>query len=152
MARRATVVSSVQVDRPPGEVFGYLADVARHGDWSPKAYRVEGIAPGEQVVMGSRFTSYGWLPNDKDHRNDVEVTEVQAPSRLVLTSTDRGERFISTFTLVPVGGGTQVERVMDMPRPRGVVGALFPLIAMFLVKPDVAKGLGKLKAALEAGP
>jgi uncharacterized protein YndB with AHSA1/START domain len=150
MTRRAQVVSSVQVNRPPAEVFGYLADVARHGEWSPKAYRVEGMSPGEQVVKGSRYTSYGWLPNDKDHRNDVEATEVDAPSRLVLTSIDGGERFVSTFRLVPSDGGTQVERVMDLARPGGVVGALFPLLAMLVIKPDVAKGLHRLKAALES--
>ena len=80
MARRATVVSAVQVDRPPAEVFAYLADVARHGDWSPKAYRVDGVAPREQMTTGTRFTSYGWLPNDRNHRNDVEATDVQPPA------------------------------------------------------------------------
>jgi len=45
MARRATVVSVVQVDRPRVEVFAYLADVAHHSDWSPKADRVKGVAP-----------------------------------------------------------------------------------------------------------
>ncbi len=152
MARRATVVSTVHVERPPEEVFGYLADVARHAEWSPKAYRVQGITPGEQVVTGSRFTSYGWLPNDKDHRTDVEATDVQAPHRLVLTSTDRGQQFISTFTLTPDGSGTNIERLMDLARPCGFPGALFPLIATFLIKPDVTKGLGKLNAALERRP
>jgi len=150
MARRATVVSSVQVERPPAEVFSYLADVARHAEWSPKAYRVEGIAAGEQVVTGSTFTSYGWLPNDKDHRNEVEATAVEAPSRLVLTSSEGDEKVVNTFTLSPAGSGTEVERVMDLPRPSGVVGVLFPLISTLLIKPDVAKGLGKFKAALES--
>ena len=80
MARHETVTASVHVERPPTEVFDYLADVARHVEWSPKAYRVEGVAVGHQVTEGKRFTSYGWLPGDKDHRNDVEVTAVQAPS------------------------------------------------------------------------
>ncbi|MFZ0323746.1 MAG: SRPBCC family protein [Actinomycetes bacterium] len=151
MARREQVVSSVQINRPPGEVFAYLTDVARHAEWSPKGYRVEGIAPGEHVAQGSRFVSYGWLPNDKDHRNEVEATEVLAPSRLVLTSTEPGgEQFVNTFSLSGSGAGTTVERVMDMPRPGGAVGVVFPLIAKFLVKPDVTKGLGKLKVAAEA--
>jgi len=41
---------------------------------------------------------------------------------------------------------------MDMPRPGGAVGVIFPVIAKLLVKPDVTKGLGKLKAAVEASP
>ena len=153
MARRETVVSSVQIDRPPAEVFAYLTDVARHAEWSPKGYRVEGITRGEHVKQGSTFVSYGWLPNDKDHRNEVEATEVVSPTRLVLTSTEPGgEQFINTFTVAPAGAGTAVERVMDMPRPGGAVGVIFPAIAKFLVKPDVTKGLGKLKAAVEESP
>ena len=69
-----------------------------------------------------------------------------------LTSTDRGQQFISTFTLTPDGSGTNIERLMDLARPCGFPGALFPLIATFLIKPDVTKGLGQLNAALERRP
>ena len=36
-----------------------------------------------------------------------------------------------------------------MPKPGGVLGLVFPVILTALVKPDVAKGLGKLKTNLE---
>ena len=149
MARRETVTSSVHVERPPSEVFDYLADVARHGEWSPKPYRVEGVAAGHQVTAGKRFTSYGWLPGDKDHRNDVEVTAVEAPSRLVMSSTDKGQLTVNTFTVAGDGNGSRVERVMEVQRPAGVVGVVFPLIATLLIRPDVAKGLARLKSNLE---
>jgi uncharacterized protein YndB with AHSA1/START domain len=150
MADRVLVTSSVEVARPPAEVFSYLADVSRHGEWSPKPYRVEGVSPGDQVVQGSTFVSYGWLPNDKDHRNEVEATVVDAPSRLVLTSSEGDEKFVSTFTVTPSGGGSSVERVMDMPRPGGALGAVFPVILATLVKPNVNKGMANLKSSLES--
>jgi len=149
MADRVVVTSSVQVARPPAEVFSYLADVSRHAEWSPKAYRVEGMSPGDQVVQGSRFVSYGWLPNDKDHRNEVEATVVDEPSRLVLTSSEGDERFVSTFTVTPSGDGCTVERAMDMPRPGGALGAVFPVILATLVRPNVNKGMANLKKSLE---
>lgn len=149
MARHETVTASVHVERPPTEVFDYLADVARHVEWSPKAYRVEGVAVGHQVTEGKRFTSYGWLPGDKDHRNDVEVTAVQAPSRLVLSSVDQGQVTVNTFMVTADRDGSRVERVMEVQRPGGVVGLVFPLIAMVLIRPDVAKGLARLKSNLE---
>ena len=149
MAGRTTVVASVVVDRPPAEVFAYVADVARHGEWSPRPYRVEGIEVGEQIAVGRSYTSYGWLPNDKDHRNDVEVTEVTAPTRLVLTSTERGEQFVNTFTLSAQGSGTRLERLTDMPQPGGLLGLVFPVIRALVIKPDVNKGLGTLKSLLE---
>ncbi len=149
MARHETVTSSVHVERPPAEVFDYLADVTRHGEWSPKPYRVEGVAAGQPVAPGKRFTSYGWLPGDKDHRNDVEVTAVQAPSRLALSSTDKGQLTLNTFTIAADGTGSRVERVMEVQRPGGVVGLVFPLIAALLIRPDIAKGLARLKSNLE---
>jgi len=146
---RVTVTASVEIAKPPDEVFGYLCDVRRHGEWSPKAYRVEGIPVGAPVDVGTRYASFGWVPNDKDHRNEVEVTELSTPTRLVLTATDGGETFISAFTVTPSSTGSRVTRVMDMPRPGGALGLVFPLILAVLVKPDVAKGLGKLRANLE---
>ncbi len=150
MAERVVFTTSVQVARPPADVFAYLTDVSRHAEWSPKAYRVEGMSPGDHVVTGSQFVSYGWLPNDKDHRNDVEATVVDAPGRLELTSMESGETFISTFNVTASDGGSQVDRVMDMPRPGGAMGAVFPVVLAALVKPNVKKGMGMLKASLES--
>jgi uncharacterized protein YndB with AHSA1/START domain len=146
---RATATASVEVGKPPAEVFAYLCDVSRHGEWSPKAYRVEGVAAGAPLQQGTHYTSYGWVPRDKDHRNEVEVSEVVAPTRLVLTATDGGQKFISTFTVPASGAGSRVQRVMDMPKPGGLLGLVFPVILAALVKPDVAKGLNKLKTNLE---
>lgn len=146
---RVRAVVSVEVDRPPAEVFAYLADVGRHGEWSPRPLRIEGVAPGTAVVTGTRFTSVGWLPGDKDHRNEVEATGVDAPTRLELTSNDRGEQFFNTFTVTPSGSGSRVERAMDMPRPGGFVGLVFPVLLAALIKPDIAKGLRAMKANVE---
>jgi uncharacterized protein YndB with AHSA1/START domain len=137
----------VEVRRKPDEVFAYLADVRRHGEWSPKPYRVESL-DGE-VGLGTTFTSYGWVPRDADHRNDVEVVEYDPPHSLAFSSAERGERFVNTFTLTPTKDGTRVERVLDMPRPHGVAGALFPLVVSGFIRPAVGKGMKMLKARLE---
>jgi uncharacterized protein YndB with AHSA1/START domain len=147
---RFQVVAGVDVDRPPAEVFAYLADVARHGEWSPRPWHAEGLTAGAPVSVGTRFTSYGWLPGDKQHRNEVEVTALEAPTRLVLTSTDAGEQFVNTFTVTPRGSGSRVDRTMDSPLPGGFIGLVFPVLRALLIKPDVAKGMRKLGANLEA--
>ena len=147
MAGRATPTWTVQVARPPEEVFAYLADVRRHHEWSPKPYRVEGLADGP-VGLGTKFGSVGWVPKDADHHNTVEVTEYQPPSRLQLTADDRGQPFISTFTLTPQGGGTKVERQIDMPKPGGI---LFPLLLVGFLRPAIQKGMTMLKTNLEKG-
>ena len=147
---RVHAMASIDVPAPQRSVFDYVSDVRRHGEWSPRAYRVEGVADGP-VSVGTRYTSIGWLPGDKNHRNDVEVTQMSAPDELVLTATDRGERFVSTFTLAPIAGGTRLTRARVMPKPGGVVGVLFPLILRLLIVPDRNNGLSLLKSRIEAG-
>jgi uncharacterized protein YndB with AHSA1/START domain len=147
---RTEIRASVTVDRPAEEVFDYLVDVTKHAEWSPKPYRVEGVTG--PVSVGTTYDSYGWLPGDKDHHNDVAVTVLERPQRLVLTATEKGgEQFVSTFTLTQRGNVTDLERVLDVPKPGGVAGLLFPVLVPTLIRPDVAKGLSKLKQRVEAG-
>jgi uncharacterized protein YndB with AHSA1/START domain len=147
---RVTATASIDVAKPAEQVFAALADVRRHAEWSPRPYRIAELPEGTPVVQGTRYASYGWLPNDKDHRNDVEVTQLEAPTRLVLTATDGGEKFINTFTVTPTSSGSHIERAADMPKPGGVVGLVFPILLKVLVEPDMRKGLGTFKAILES--
>jgi uncharacterized protein YndB with AHSA1/START domain len=149
MGGRAKATCSVVVQRKPEEVFAYLADVDRHGEWSPKAYRVEGL--DGPVTLGSRFTSFGWVPKDADHRNDVEVTTFEPSRRIQFTAHERGQDFLSTYVLTPQGDATKVDKLIDMPKPDGVGGAFFPLVVGGFIKPATQKGMNMLKAKLEAG-
>jgi uncharacterized protein YndB with AHSA1/START domain len=150
MAERSVATFTTTIDRPPDVVFDYLADVSRHGEWSPKPFRVEGSTG--RVRVGDTFTSIGHLPGDKDHRNEVTVVECSPPQRLVLDASEKGEHFINTFELVAQGSGTLLTRTMDSPRPTFPVSVLFPLIMAVFIRPDVEKGLRKLKVALEQTP
>jgi uncharacterized protein YndB with AHSA1/START domain len=148
MTGRVLIETSVDIAKPPDVVYAYLADVTKHGEWSPKAYRVEDVSG--PVAQGTTFTSYGWVPGDKDHRNEVEVTTYDPPRILAFTSSEKGEKFVNTFTLTPSGSGTRVDRVMDMPKPGGFVGVLFPVFVPTVVRPAVAKGMRMLKERVEA--
>jgi len=142
---------TVVIERKPEEVFAYLTDFGRHAEWSPKAYKVESVTDGP-IGVGSKFHSVGWLPNDSKHENEVEVTEYQPSSRFGFNAYDRGETFKNQFVLTPQEGGTRVDRIMDMPNPKGFVGIIFPLIFPLIVKPAIQKGMNQLKQRLEAAP
>jgi uncharacterized protein YndB with AHSA1/START domain len=147
MGGRAVATWNVDVKRSPEDVFAYLTDISKHAEWSPKPYRVESLEG--PIGAGSRFVSYGWIPRDADHRNDVEVTEYQPATRLTMVSKDAGGQTVNTYVLTPVAGGTKVARTMDLPKPPGVAGALFPLIMTAVVKPGVNKGMQLFKQNLE---
>jgi uncharacterized protein YndB with AHSA1/START domain len=144
-----TAVTTVIVRKSPEVVFDYLADISKHGEWSPKAYTATKVTDGT-VGVGTKYRSVGWLPNDSKHENEVEVTAFERPRRFAWTATDQGQAFKSEFTLTPTNGGTRVERVTDMPKPTGFLGVVFPVIFTFLVKPDIQKGLNAFRDKAEA--
>ncbi|MGH3626708.1 MAG: SRPBCC family protein [Sciscionella sp.] len=149
MSGRAKAHLTTVVNRRPEDVFTYLADVDKHAEWSPKAYRVEGFdAPAH---LGSTFTSFGWVPKDADHRNDVEVTAFDPPRKIEFTGRERGEDFLNTYVLTSQGDGTRIDRTLDMPKPGGVGGVFFPLVLGGFIKPATNKGMKMLKANLEKG-
>jgi uncharacterized protein YndB with AHSA1/START domain len=146
MAGRKAITCSVTIAQPPEQVFAYVTDVSKHAEWSPKPFRVEDLSG--PVTKGTTFTSYGTIPGDKNHRNDVEVTEYEPPSRFALRSAEKDEHFFNTFEISAEGAGSKLLRTMDMPVPGGFLGVVFPMFVP-LIRRDVQKGLNKLKANLE---
>ena len=142
------LTGTVVVQRPPQDVFEYLTQVNRHGEWSPKPWRVEGD-PGP-LALGTKFTSIGVVPGDKSHRNEVEVTDCTPPSRIRWETDEKEGHFANTFVLTPEGSGTRVERVFEIPEQKGFVGVIFPLISRFLIRPNFQKGLSLFKQRLES--
>lgn len=153
MADRTSAVWTVDVQGSADRAFAYLADMSRHGEWSPKSFRVEGLSPGP-VTPGTTFVSYGSIPGDKDHRNEVEVTEVVAPSKLAFRSKEpKGDIFVNSFTLTSTGESScRIEREMDMPTPKGVMGVIFPFFLRAYIRPTVQKGMNNLKERIEMAP
>ena len=149
MTGRAKTQVHIVINRKPEDVFAYLADVQKHKDWSPKAYRVEGL--DGPVQLGTTFTSYGWVPKDADHRNDVEVTAFEPSTRIEFTGREKDEDFVNTYVLIADGNATRIDRTLDFPKPPGFTGAMFPLILGGFIKPATNKGMKMLKANLEAG-
>jgi len=148
MPTQATV--SITVDAPPEVVWPFVADITRHPEWSPKDYRVE-LVSGEPNSVGGRYRSVGWVPpNDSNHSNDVEITEVVPVSRFALKATDDGGTFQNTFDLRPVDGGTEVSFHIEFPTMKGLNAVMVPLLFPIVAKPDFRKRLALLKKQVES--
>ena len=142
------MTGSVVVEKPPQEVFDYLIQIARHGEWSPKPWSVE-ADPGP-LSLGTTWRSHGWVPGDKDHLNEAEVTEFTPPSRISWAATEKEGLFVSTYVLTSEGSGTRVDRTFEFPEVKGFVRVMFPVISALIVKPNFDKGLKLFKEKLEA--
>lgn len=139
------------IQAKPEVVWALVADLGTHSSWSPKPYRIGWIS-GEPNQVGSRFRSVGWIPGDKDHSNEGEITERVEPTRFALRSDDNGGWFINEFDVKPVGdGATHVTFTLTFPKMKGFSALAVPILFPLVGKPDIRKRMDMLKAKAEAG-
>jgi uncharacterized protein YndB with AHSA1/START domain len=139
---------TVTIDAPPEKVWPWVADLAKHREWSPKPYRMEWLS-GDPNAVGSRFRSHGWLPQDKDHEMEGTITANEPRSRYELVATDASGDWMNRYELAPHGSGTVVTKTMVGPSPTGAGKVAFPVIFAVLVRPGVQKGMNQLKTTVE---
>jgi uncharacterized protein YndB with AHSA1/START domain len=141
---------TIRIQAPQATVWGLVADLNTHSSWSPKTYTMEWIS-GEPNQVGSTFRSVGWIPGDKKHVNEGEITERVEPTRFALKSQDDGW-FINEFDLKPVGdGATEVSFRLTFPKMKGMKALAAPILFPLSGKPDIRRRLDLLKEKAERG-
>ncbi|HWC41999.1 MAG TPA: SRPBCC family protein [Actinomycetota bacterium] len=123
----APMVSSIEIVRPPGEVYAYVTDPSRFGEWQRDvvAVRIEGGRPGG---AGSRFTTTRRI-GGSDRSMTQEVTEADAPRRWAARAVGGPVRPSATVTVEPLGDGTgsRVTFTLDF-EGHGLGRSLLPLV------------------------
>ena len=138
------------INAPMDVVWPLVSDITKHSQWSPKPYSVEHKS-GMKGEAGSTYSSTGFIPPaEKNHQNDVEITEIISGSKIVFTAHDENGYFKNTFTLEKVSKGTLVTFQHDFPKMKGIARILLPLLLPITGKRDAMARLGKLKAMSEA--
>jgi uncharacterized protein YndB with AHSA1/START domain len=142
-------VYSVTIRAPQQEVFDYVADVSRHGEWGSADDHMKASAetPGKPGV-GARFKDEGML-NGKLNESTVTITTLEPPKRLVLAAEDSNSIFIHEFLFSAAEGGTRVERHVSMSK-----GPFYFPIVLSVFKGTVQKNyngaMANLKTKLES--
>jgi uncharacterized membrane protein len=143
----APIVASVEVERPPDEVFAYLDRLDRHGEWQQDivSTRVETEGPTRQ---GSRAVDTRKFPGG---RRDFtyEITEHDPPRRSSFRVLDGPIRPSGTVTVEPAGNGSRVTLEMAF-EGHGIGKLLLPLVERDARK-RVAASQQRLKERLESG-
>lgn len=126
---RETSTFSVEIGRPAAEVFAYVSDLTRHGEWSPTKLRVEPVAPGRPIAVGEKYRSFGFNLG-RQFENQLEITELEPPKRFGFTAQTQigSQQFRHTFVVTPTADGARVDRMVDAPMLGGVLGLLAPLV------------------------
>lgn len=130
-------------------VWPWVADLERHGEWSPKPYKLE-LVSGDPGTVGSKYRSTGYIPGDSNHANDVIITEVVPNQRFALDASDDNGVYHNTYDFRAVDGGTEVTFTLVFPEMKGATKYLLPVLFPLVGKADIRKRMSLLKAKAES--
>jgi hypothetical protein len=146
----APIVESIEIARSPAEVFAYLDQLDRHGEWQESIVSTSGVSSGP-VGVGTRATDKRRAPGGMKVDATYEIVEYESPRRLRFQVVNGPVRPAGTVTVEALDGGTRSRVTLELAFQGHGIGKLFaPMARRQAVKMLPADQL-RLKQRLEAG-
>ena len=141
---------SVEINKPPEEVFAYLDDVERHGEWQEDIVDVERVTEGP-TRQGTRVRETRHVPGG-NRSMMYEVTAHDPPRQSSFRVLDGPIRAVGTISVEPAADGTKsrVTIAMDF-ESNGIAGKMLLPIARNQARKRVPESQAKMKEVLERG-
>lgn len=142
----ATYAHTVEIERPPEEVFSFVTDPARYPSWQPSLVEIRphfrgSLRRGSTATERRRFLG-----------REVETTwtcvEHEPSSRSAIACDDGPVPFQGTFVLEPLRAGTRFTWVVET---RGRAARLGGPVVGVATKRELAASSRRLKQLLEGG-
>jgi uncharacterized protein YndB with AHSA1/START domain len=143
------ITHSVEIDRPPDEVFAYLDDVERHGEWQSAIVSSKRETDGPTSV-GTRVTDTRKVPGGP-RPVTYEVTEHDPPRKTSFQGVNGPIRPVGTVTVEPLDDGKRSRVTLELDLKGHGIGVLFAPFARMDARKQVPKDQAALKAKLESG-
>lgn len=139
-----TITEDILVECPPAIAFDVMADARNETEWNGDVSRAEMTTDGP-VGVGSRFVTVHGAPLGQI---ESTITTFERPQRLEFSSTSKRMDLDISLVFAEEGSGTVVHGTY-VPKPRGVMAALFPLLKP-MIRRSMAKQHQNLKALCES--
>ena len=143
----APVVERIEINRSPEDVFAYLDDLSRHGEWDDQivATRVETDGP---TRVGTRAIDTRKLPLGKQ---DIayEITEHDPPRRSAFRGTNGAVRPVGSVTVEPLDGGARSRVTLSFELQGHGYGKLLAPLGNREARKHIPNQQAKLKQRLE---
>jgi uncharacterized protein YndB with AHSA1/START domain len=144
------IVSNIEIDRPPEEVYAYVTDPSRFPEWQHDVVRVH-LQGGSPAGVGSRFTTTRRIGR-VEQATTQEVTEADPPRSWACRGVDGPFRPSAEITVEPRDGGAGSRVTIALDFEGQGIGRLLPLE---VIRRMAAKGAPRsyrnLKERLERG-
>jgi uncharacterized protein YndB with AHSA1/START domain len=142
------ITHSIEIDRRPEDVFAYLDEHERHGEWQATIVnsKVETEGP---VGVGTRVREIRKV-GGREQDTSYEVTEHEPPRKSSFRGTAGPVRPVGTVTVEPVGDGSSSRVSLEFNLVGHGIGVLIAPLARFQAKKEIPVAQEQLKARLES--
>jgi uncharacterized membrane protein len=146
----APLVDTVEIAKSPQEVFAYLDDLRRHGEWQTQIESVEVLTEGPTRV-GTRAIDTRRVPGGRQ-KITYEITEHDPPRKAAFRGLDGPIRPQGSVTVEGFDDGTRSRVTLELDLVgHGIVGKLLAPIARRDARKHVPEDQVRLKERLESG-
>jgi uncharacterized membrane protein len=146
----APIVSVIEVNRSPDDVFAYLDQLERHGEWQPAIVATSGVSSGP-VGVGTRATDMRRGPAGTKISVTYEIVEHDPPRRVRFEGVNGAVRPSGTITVEPVDGGAKSSVRLELDFVGRGIGKLLASMARRQAVKVVPSDQQRLKERLEVG-
>jgi uncharacterized membrane protein len=143
------ITHSIEIDRRPEEVFAYLDDLERHGEWQPDivSTRIETAGP---VRVGTRVKESRRM-GSREQDTSYEITEHEPPRRSAFRGLAGPVRPVGTLIVEPLGDGEKSRVSLEFDLVGYGWGKLIAPLARRQAESSIVASQRQLKARLENG-
>jgi uncharacterized protein YndB with AHSA1/START domain len=138
--------ASIQIDRPPEQVFAFVADENNMARWHSAVQSVRQTSPGPTGV-GATYHMVRHLPQGRVE-NSYEITAYQPDEALTIETTSGPTPFRYRYRFEPVATGTELSLAAEV-KVSGLASLAAPLLRRG-IKSGVEANFATLKQLLEA--
>jgi uncharacterized membrane protein len=143
------ITSTIEIDRPPQDVFAYLDAVDKHSEWQSGliSSRVETAGP---IGVGTRVSDTRNVPGGP-REVTYEITEHEPPRKSSWRGLDGPIRPVGSVLVEPVDNGARSRVTLELDLEGHGLGVLIAPFARMQARKQVPADQAKLKQILERG-
>ena len=128
----ARVVVKKSIAAPVERVFDTVAHIEEFSQVVPQITKIEFLTE-QKTGVGTRFRETR-LMKGKEAATELEVTEYEPPRKVRIVADSHGTVWDTVFTVSPVGGGAELEMVMDAKAYKLLPKLMNPLVCGMIKK------------------
>jgi uncharacterized membrane protein len=144
----APITASIEIARRPDDVFAYLDDLARHGEWQEQLISAQKLGD-EPTQVGTKSTEKRRM-GKREMTTTYEVTEHDPPRVFAFRGIDGPVRAVGRATIEPLAAGSSSRVTLALDFEGHGFGKLLVPLARSQSRKQVPKDQQRLKERLES--